>query len=71
MPIRWKVEPLPLLKKHGYSSYRIRKENLFPQTAVQSMRKLGHIGFKDLGTICKLTHMQPGKLIEYVPDEDE
>lgn len=67
--IRWRVEPLALLKECGYSTYRIRKENLFNQTTVQNLHYQKPISFKDLDTLCRLTGKQPGKLIEYVDEK--
>ena len=69
MPIKWKVDPIALLKESGYSSYRIRQEALLGAYAMKNLRSLGAISFKDLATICRLTGKQPGKLLEYVPDE--
>lgn len=69
MPIKWRVEPLELLKEKGYSTYRIRKENLFNQSTLQNMRHGEAVSWKDLATLCELTGKQPGKLIEYVQEK--
>lgn len=69
MPLQWRVDPLRLLKESGYSTYRIRKENLFTQTAVGRFRRKEWVAWSDLEKLCQLTGKQPGKLLEYVKDE--
>ena len=66
--IVWRTNPLELLKEHGYSTYRIRKENLFNETTVQNLRHEKSISFKDLDEICRLTGKPVSKLIKYVKD---
>ena len=69
MALEWRVDVLALLKQSGYSSYRIRKENILAQSTLTHLRnKEPIISWKDLETICKLTHKQPGKLLIYVKD---
>lgn len=66
MPIQWKVDPADLLKKHGYSSYRIRQEAVFGQETYRSLRQRKPVSWDALGKICEITKRQPGSLIEYV-----
>ena len=66
MPIQWRVDPVALLKEHGYNSHRIRQENIFGQQTYSNLRQLKPVSFDALGKICELTGKQPGKLIEYV-----
>ena len=68
MPLRWRVDPLDLLKEHGYTTYRIRKEKIFAESSVKNMRYKKHVSWKDLEHICEITGKQPGKLIEYVKE---
>ena len=70
MALKWRVEPLKLLKENGYTTYRIRKENLFSQYTVHKMRYGIIVPPSDLDTLCRLTGKQPGKLIEWVKDEE-
>lgn len=71
MPLQWRVNVTELLKEKGYSSYRIRKENVFNQSSLQNMRHQLPVSWKDIETICRITGKQPGKLLEYVPDPKE
>ena len=68
MPIRWRVDPVALLKEHGYNSLRIRQENIFGQQTLANLRYKKPVSFDVLGKICEITGKQPGKLIEYVPE---
>lgn len=74
VPIVYKGEQkgysvLNKLMAAGYSSYRIRKEGLINQTALQRLRENKLISWEQLASICALLNCQPGDLIEYVPDE--
>ena len=69
MAIHTKANILALLKENGYSSYRLRKENIFGQKCIQKLRLGGLPSWGELDTICKLTHSRIEDLIEYVPEE--
>ncbi len=69
LPIRYKVNVIEMLKSKGYSSYRIRKERLINQTALQKLREGKMIAWDQLNVVCKLLDCQPGDLLEYTPDE--
>lgn len=69
MPIQWRVDPVDVLKEHGYNSGRIRRENIFGQQTYANLRQLKPVSWDALGKICELTGKQPGKLIEYVSEK--
>lgn len=69
MPIRYKVDVLEKLKDAGYSSYRIRKEAVINQAALQKLREGRLIAWEQLATVCRLLGCQPGDLVEYVDDD--
>lgn len=71
MPIRYKVDIIAALKAAGFTSYRIRKEGLINQTALQRLREGKLISWEQLATICKLLNCQPGDLIEYAEGTTE
>jgi putative transcriptional regulator len=66
MAIRYKVDILAELKKHGYTSTRIREEKLIGQSYLQQLRHGELVSWKILDKICALLECQPGDLIEYV-----
>ena len=70
--IRYKVDVLAELKKVGYSTYRLRKENILGQATMQMLRVGGSkISVETVDTICTLLACQPGDLMEWVPNEEE
>ena len=71
MPLRWRLNPLQLLKDHGYTTYRMRKERLFSQSTIRKLRYEEPISWQELEKVCRCTGKSPGKLIEYVEDRPE
>lgn len=68
MALQYKVDILPMLNERGYSSYRLRKENLLSQGVMQSIRAKKPISWANIEQICRLLHCQPGDLIEFIED---
>ncbi|WP_298024584.1 helix-turn-helix transcriptional regulator [uncultured Dysosmobacter sp.] len=68
------IDILQKLKEAGYSTYRIRKEGIFgggTMNALTAGTSEKPIDTKTLDKICTLTGLQPGDLLEYVPDIDQ
>jgi len=60
---------LALLKEKGYTTYRIRKENLISQAAWEKMRTgIGNIDTRTISRLCKTLNCQPGDIMEYIDD---
>jgi putative transcriptional regulator len=56
-----------LLKEKGWSTYRIRKENLIGQGTLTAIRKgTGGLSHETINKLCKLLNCQPGDIMEYV-----
>lgn len=71
MPIRY-GKLLALLKEKGYTTYKIRKDNIMSQSAWQKIRTgTGDIDTRTISKLCALLDCQPGDIMEYVPDEAE
>ena len=66
--LKYRIDVINALKEHGYSAYRIRKENLLPQSAMQYFREGKVVGPQVLDKICSLLQLQPGDIIEHIPD---
>lgn len=72
MPIRLKVNPLPLLKEKGYPSTRLFRE-CFGNSTIQKLRDVDkgcydvRISMNELGVICDILECQPQTLIEWYP----
>ena len=69
MPIKYKFDVLEALKFAGYTTYKIRKENLFGQATLQQFRKGEIVSWGNIEKLCKLLNCQPGDIVEYLPEE--
>ena len=57
------------LLEAGYTTYRVRKEKLLPESTMKKLRSGGTVTTETIDTLCRLLHCQPGDLMEYVEDE--
>ena len=61
-----------LLKTRGYTTYKIRKDNLISQAALTKMKNGGgNIDTRTLERLCSLLNCQPGDIMEYVEKDSE
>ena len=67
MPIVYKVDILTKLKDRGYTTYKIRKDNLLAQSTLQAIRKGNMISLDNVARICSMLNCQPGELLAYEP----
>lgn len=70
----YKVDMLQVLRDHGYTSYKLFQKGpdgktLLGSSQLTKMRNGQMIGINTLETICDLTGLQPGDLIESVPED--
>lgn len=68
--IGFKMDVLQELKKHGYTTYRLRKERILGEATVQKLRKSELVSWDNINTICGLLDCQPGDLMEFKKDLD-
>lgn len=59
------------LAEKGYSSYRLYKEKILPNSCIGRLRTGKPITTDTLDTICELLDCQPGELLTYVKKERE
>ena len=69
--LKYKIDVLSTLKENGYTTTRLRKEQIIGESAIQSLRKGEMIGIKTLEKICDILDMQPGNIIKYVEDTEK
>lgn len=69
--IRYKIDVLSALKNIGYSTYKIQKGKIFNQSQLQQIRVNKILTQGALNKLCLLLNLQPGDILEYVPDELE
>lgn len=68
MPFKYKIDILAALKANGYSTYRVRKENIFGQATMQQFRTGEIASLGALEKLCNLLECQPGDLLVYEKD---
>lgn len=70
--IRYKFDILSALKAAGYSTTRIRREKLISESTLTDIRNgRSKPNAITINALCSLLEIQPGDLLEYVPDEQE
>lgn len=67
--IKYKINVFDVLKSNGYSTYYIRKNKVFTEGQLQCIRNNHLLTHDALDKLCRLTGLQPGDLLEYIPDE--
>ena len=67
--IRCKMDVLEELKKAGFSTYRLRKEQIFGQSTIQRFRDGDVFEITIIDKLCALLQCQPGDILEYTPDK--
>lgn len=70
MSFQYKVDVLEMLKDAGFSSYRIRKDGLINQTALQKLREGKMIAWEQLDNICTLLNCQISDLIQHINENN-
>lgn len=69
--LKYKVDVMTALKNAGYNTCIIRKEKIMGQMMLQKIKNGYMPSWSALDTICHLTGLQPGDLIEYVDNDKE
>ena len=65
MSILYKIDVLALLKEHGYTTTRLRKEKLLAESTIQQLRENKLVSWTNIDRICALLDCQPGDVLEY------
>lgn len=59
-----------LLKERGYTTYKIRKEGLIGNATYNSIKNgTGGLDYRTIDKLCRVLNVQPGDIMEYVPDD--
>lgn len=69
--IVYKIDVIAELKKNGYSTYKIRKNNIFFEATLTKIRRGEIVNAATIDKLCNILHMQPGDILAYVPDDPE
>ena len=69
--IKYKFDILSRIKEMGYTTYDLRKKKILNEAIVQKLRTGDtKISLATLDGICRILNMQPGDLVEYIPDDE-
>lgn len=68
--IRYKIPVLQALKEAGYTTYKIQKDHIIGSGAMQKIRTGGFPSRTELDRLCRMLNLQPGDILEYVPDDE-
>lgn len=68
---KYKIDILKELSKKGYSSVRLNKEKIIPNSTIQRLRHGEGITIDTLNTICVILKMQPSDIVEIIPTDEE
>lgn len=69
MALQFKVNILEALKEKGYTTYKLRKDNILSQSTLQKLREGKGLAWENIERLCALLDCQPGDLLEYVKEE--
>lgn len=69
--LKYKKNILYELKKAGFTTYIIRKDNILGENTLTALRHNRPISWASLNTLCALLRCQPGDLLEHVPDDPQ
>ena len=58
-----------ILKNRGYTTNYWLRQNGLHSSTVTRLKKNERINTDTINTICKLLNVQPGDIMEYVPDD--
>ena len=61
----YKINILDTLKEAGYSSYKMRREQLLGEATIQKLRENRMIGIESIDSVCRMLQCQPGDIIEF------
>jgi len=56
------------MKEEGLTTYRIRREKIISESALQNLRDGKSVTIETITALCKTLDCQPGDIMEYVPD---
>ncbi|MBQ7283960.1 MAG: helix-turn-helix transcriptional regulator [Oscillospiraceae bacterium] len=59
-----------LMAEKGLTTYKIRKQNIISQSALQNLKDNKSVTIDTIDKLCVALDCQPGDLMEYVPEEE-
>ncbi len=60
------------LEENGYSTYRLRKENIIGQRTLYALKNgTGGLDHRSINKLCNLLNCTPNDIMEFIPDPPE
>ena len=59
-----------LMAEKGLTTYKIRKQNIISQSALQNLKDNKSVTIDTIDKLCAALECQPGDLMEYVPEAE-
>lgn len=69
--IKYKIDVVSELSKHGYTTAKIRRDKIISEATLTNIRKGGDINTKTLNALCVMLRCQPGDILEVIPTDEE
>lgn len=69
MGLVYRINVIEALKHKGYTTYKLRKDGLLSESALQRLRNAEPLSWSNLEALCELLGVQPNEIIEYIPDK--
>lgn len=69
--IKYKIDVLAELAKHGFTAGKIQKEKLLPGQTIMNIKAGKSITLDTLNKICIMCKLQPGDIVEVIPTDEE
>ena len=63
------LDILQKLAEKGWSSYRLRHENVLPESVLTRLRQGKPVTTETVGKLCELLDCQPGDILKWEPGE--
>lgn len=70
MPITYE-KLFDLMEQKGLTTYRIRKEKIISEGALQNLRSGKSVTINTIASLCAALDCQPGDILSYIPDKEE
>lgn len=69
--LKYKFDIMQALKNAGLTTYQIRKEKIFGENTLTKFRTGQIISADNLDRLCSILEMQPGDILEHVPEKED
>ncbi|MBQ9606968.1 MAG: helix-turn-helix transcriptional regulator [Lachnospiraceae bacterium] len=69
--LHYKIDVIKTLNEHGYSNSAMSRGKMFSESTMTKFRRGIIVSTSELSKLCDLLRVQPGEIIEWIPDESQ